>query len=301
MRIVAEAVAAARFRPDFAPPVAFAYQRLRIGGMVHQHHGAIIIGALVGASAERGYELGVVARVALLTAAPIAGIARGMHAGLAAERKRAYAGVVRQRRQSGDLRHMARFCQRIFDESEMRLLRVGDAQPGLGQHLAAQRLEHGPDFAQLAGVAAGDDELFHERILPRLRGPQRAPSVVRRKGCHHAQRTAPAAPAGQAAKKSLNAAMIRSTSACETSRWSTMRMYGSTCASMPLRPSVFCSEGHFSASMSTKTMLVSGVVTLICTMSDNPRARRAAFSWSSASRAMLCSSAYRPAAASMPA
>src|SRR5471030_477250 len=168
MRIVAEAVVTTRFAPDLAPPAAFADQRLRVGRVAHQHHGAIIVGAAVGAGGERGYQFVVVARVALFAAGCVTSIARRVHAGLAAKRDRTQSGIIRQRGHTCALGHMARFRQRVLDEGEVRLLRVRDAQFGLSQDLATQRTEYGPDFAQLAGVATGDDELIHGSILPWL-------------------------------------------------------------------------------------------------------------------------------------
>src|SRR3972149_5857326 len=130
---------------------------------------------------------------------------------------------------------MARFRQRILDEGKVRFFGVHDAQFDLVKDLATQRTEYGLNFAQLAGVAAGDDELFHERILPR---PRRLAAAA----------SGPAK--DQAAKNSLNAAIVRSTCAGETSRWSTMRMCGVTRASMPLRLSPASSKEHTSAGRS---------------------------------------------------
>jgi hypothetical protein len=62
---------------------------------------------------------------------------------------------------------MARFRQRILDEGKVRFSRVRDSQRGLGQDFAADWTEHRLDFAQLARIAAGEDEFFHARILPR--------------------------------------------------------------------------------------------------------------------------------------
>jgi len=114
--------------------------------VAHQHHGAVVIGAAVGAGGERGHQFLVIARVALLAAGRIAGIARRMHAGLAAQREGAETGIVCQRRQACALGDVARFRQRILDEGEVRLLRVRDAQ----RRLVRTSQPSGPSIAWIS-------------------------------------------------------------------------------------------------------------------------------------------------------
>ena len=56
---------------------------------------------------------------------------------------------------------MARLGERVLDEGRVRLVGFGDAQLGLGHHLEAERREHLAELAELAGVAAGEDEFLH--------------------------------------------------------------------------------------------------------------------------------------------
>ena len=56
---------------------------------------------------------------------------------------------------------MARFGQRVLDESAMRFVRFRDIECGLRQHFDTQGFQQMADLPQLAGIVAGDDEFLH--------------------------------------------------------------------------------------------------------------------------------------------
>jgi hypothetical protein len=58
-------------------------------------------------------------------------------------------------------RGIPRFRERVLDEGRVRLLGVGDAKLGLRDDLDPERREQLAEFAELAGVARGKDELLH--------------------------------------------------------------------------------------------------------------------------------------------
>ena len=84
-----------------------------------------------------------------------------MHAGRAAQRLDADAGIVGQRRQAAFAADVARLGQRVLDEGAVRLFGLGDAELRLRQHLDAERREHALELAQLAGIVGCDDQFFH--------------------------------------------------------------------------------------------------------------------------------------------
>jgi hypothetical protein len=55
---------------------------------------------------------------------------------------------------------VARLGEAVLDEGDVRLGAFGDAEVGLRRGLDLERFEDARDFAQLAGVAGGDDEFF---------------------------------------------------------------------------------------------------------------------------------------------
>ena len=83
IRVVAEAAAAARRIDDRPVPAPVGEDWLGIGRMAHQHQHAVVMGATIGHACELGDELRVVARIGLR----IAGVARRLHAGRAAQRR----------------------------------------------------------------------------------------------------------------------------------------------------------------------------------------------------------------------
>src|SRR3546814_9589173 len=78
----------------------------------------------------------------------------------AAERVNAQARVGGQRRQPGDKRRVAGLEQGVLDETQAGFLDVPDAEFALSDAVDACLTEQLPEFGELAGVAAGDDQ-FH--------------------------------------------------------------------------------------------------------------------------------------------
>ena len=124
--------------------------------------------AAVGDAGECGDELRVVARVG----PRLAGVARALHARRAGERANADAGVVGQRRQAGERTRVPRLGERVLDEGDVRLGRLGDAEFRLRDHLDAERRQQAAELAQLALVAGREDEarkVVHRRSPPPTR------------------------------------------------------------------------------------------------------------------------------------
>ena len=63
---------------------------------------------------------------------------------------------------------MARLGERVLDEGAVRLLDLADAELGLRHHFHAERSEHLPEFAQLAGVVACEHQPSHELTAEKL-------------------------------------------------------------------------------------------------------------------------------------
>ena len=81
-----------------------------------------------------------------------------MHAGLAAERIDAKAGIVRERRQLRRPARMARLGKGVLDERVVRLVGFGDAERRL-RHELERRRQDGLQLPQLAGIGGGEDDL----------------------------------------------------------------------------------------------------------------------------------------------
>src|SRR3546814_200871 len=88
----------------------------------------------------------------------------------AAERVHAQARVVGQRRQPGDKRRVAGLEQGVLDEAQAGFLDVPDAEFALSDAVDACLTEQLPEFGELAGVAAGDDQFHGVRGTTRSRG-----------------------------------------------------------------------------------------------------------------------------------
>jgi hypothetical protein len=81
-----------------------------------------------------------------------------LHAGLAAQRIDAQAGIVGHGRQAGGRRGVPRLGQRVLDERVMRLLGLGHAERALGDQLDRQRGEQLPQLGELLRVVRGQDQ-----------------------------------------------------------------------------------------------------------------------------------------------
>jgi hypothetical protein len=99
--------------------------------------------------------------VALIRLGIVSGIARGLHAGRATQCCGADAGIVRQCGQTAQAADMARLGEGVFDEGGVRFFGFRNAELRLRQHLDTERLQQELEFAQLAGVVGGNDQLLH--------------------------------------------------------------------------------------------------------------------------------------------
>ncbi|MNT27435.1 hypothetical protein D3C72_1630650 [compost metagenome] len=176
VRVVAEAAVTGRGVHHLAVPGAIDHQRLRIVGVAHQHQHAVVVGAAVGLAVQLFHQLGVVALVRFR----LAGKARRLHPGLAAQRFDADAGIVGQRRQPGQAAGVTRLFQRVFQEGVVRLRALRHVKAALRDHLDAQRRQQGGEFFQLAGVIAGQHQFFdHALLRRRVARPSLQPPALR--------------------------------------------------------------------------------------------------------------------------
>src|SRR3546814_17142933 len=75
-----------------------------------------------------------------------------------------------QRRQPGDKRRVAGLEQGVLDEAQAGFLDGPDAEFALSDAVDACLTEQLPEFGELAGVAAGDDQFHGVRGTTRSRG-----------------------------------------------------------------------------------------------------------------------------------
>src|SRR5258706_494286 len=118
-RVVAQTTGPTRRAHNLALPQPLRNQRLRIPRVTHHHDYAVIVRLAIRPLGKRFEQFCVVTLVRL----GFTGISRGVHARGPAQRIDTDAGIVRQRRQSGDARRMSRLRQRILNEGPMRLVR----------------------------------------------------------------------------------------------------------------------------------------------------------------------------------
>src|SRR5215831_4493176 len=168
MRVVAEAVGAARLRQDLARPARLGDDRLRVLGVAHQHNHAVVVGAPVVLAVQQGDQLLVVAQI--LGLAPRrrprlrrAGEPRRMHARPSVQRANADARVVRERGQAGAPARVTRLGEGVLDERSVGLLGLRDFQGRLRDDLDPERTEQGLELAQLAWIGRREDQLLHRR------------------------------------------------------------------------------------------------------------------------------------------
>ena len=88
-----------------------------------------------------------------------------MHARLSVERRDANSRVIGKRRKPRAAAGVARFGERVLDETAMRLLGIGHTEIRLRDDFHSERREERLDFTQLAGIRRGKDEFFHAAIL----------------------------------------------------------------------------------------------------------------------------------------
>jgi hypothetical protein len=163
MRVVAEAALAARRVDDLAVPQPVGDHRLRIVGVAHQHQRAVVVGAAVGVPGELARPAARCSR-RRPAAVEVGGIARRAHAGRAAQRRHADAGVVGDRRQPGVRARMARLGERVLDEGANGSSASPTPSADCGRSSMPERREQRLHLAQLAGVAGGE---HHPRAAPR--------------------------------------------------------------------------------------------------------------------------------------
>ena len=159
VRVVAEAAGASRRVDDRPVPRALGDDRLGIGVVPQQRQHAGVMRAAVGDAGERRDQLRVVAGVGLR----LARVARALHARRAAERAHADAGIVGERRQLRVRARVPRLGERVLDERDVRLVRFGNAERRLRDHLDPERGEQPVELAQLAGIAGREDEARNEQ------------------------------------------------------------------------------------------------------------------------------------------
>ena len=135
-------------------PQAFADQRQRVFGMLHQRQHADELRAALGVRhiLQRLQQLGVVGGIVLAT-----GVACRVDARRAAEKVHGKAGVIGQRRQAGHLCCMARLDDGVLDEAQPGFFRLVVAELGNRAH-AHPVTQHGLQLLQLAGVVAGQHQ-----------------------------------------------------------------------------------------------------------------------------------------------
>src|SRR6185312_589546 len=171
-RVVAESVGAARCVQDGSVPAAFGDQRRGIVGVSKQYDAAMkMCGALrVRNVAQRVEQLCDIRRAVAMHA----GVAGRVEARCAVERIHAQTRIVAERGQSRKSRGVARLEQRIFHKCTRGFLCVGDAKRGLRDEFDVEVGENFTHLAQLAGVAAGEDELHWRRSIKSQRLPYRS-------------------------------------------------------------------------------------------------------------------------------
>jgi hypothetical protein len=90
-----------------------------------------------------------------------AGITRAVETGRAIEGIHAQARIVAQRRQAGGARGMARFQDRVFDETQAGLVGIGHAELRLRAQIECEAVEQFAQLDQFASIAAGQYERAH--------------------------------------------------------------------------------------------------------------------------------------------
>ena len=167
-RVIAKALVASGGVQQFAGPVAFGNQRLGVQGVAHRHQHAGEVGMSVMLAQHGLHQQGVVGRISQLArhafgvSACILGVAGRAHAGQAAQGPDTQAGVVGDGCALPQLRGMARLGQGVFDEGDVGLGRLRDAQGALVDQGQPQRPQQGLQLFELLGVVGGEDEL-HDR------------------------------------------------------------------------------------------------------------------------------------------
>src|SRR3569623_1044887 len=160
IRVVAEAVLAARRVDDLAVPAPLGNEWLGVVGIAHQHHHAIVVGAAVGLALQGGDAHFVVARVG--------------------------------HRLAGVRASMTRLGQAVFNKRDVRLGAFWHAEIGLRRRFDCERFEDARNFAQLARIARGDDQFLHDASafcwaaviwpMPAVARSSKASSVARENG-----------------------------------------------------------------------------------------------------------------------
>ena len=115
------------------------------------------MGAAVFLTGQRRKQPGVVAFVG----PRFARVVRRIDARRAAQRLDAQAGVVGERRQSGQAGGMPGFLQRILEKGMVGFFGFGDAEFRLWQHREIERGEQLRELTQLAWIIAGQHQLLH--------------------------------------------------------------------------------------------------------------------------------------------
>ena len=149
----------ARRARDAALPGAVRDERCLVPDAAHPHDDAPVarLAVTLRHVLELDEELAQVVRLAR----PRAREARRPHPGAPAERVHLEAGVVGQRRQARVARGVARLQQRVLGEGRASLIRRADAELALRRELEGERREQCCELAQLAGVAAGENDACH--------------------------------------------------------------------------------------------------------------------------------------------
>ena len=154
MRIVTESASAAGRIHDHAVPYALRQHRFGVTGVTHECQHTGVMRATIRHTAQRGDQFRIVARVGFR----LAGIARALHSRRAAECPHAQAGIIGQRRQVGVCARVPRLGERVLDKRRVRLVGVGDGEFRLRDQVDGKRRQQPAEFAQLAFVAAREDE-----------------------------------------------------------------------------------------------------------------------------------------------
>src|SRR6185295_4034472 len=161
--VVAEAVRAARRACNLAVPEPFGDQRISIFGVLHQHHDTdVVCASAVGKICQ---QLVVVSPVSLVPVAFPPGVVGGMHAGRAAQRVDAQAGIVGERWQAGGAARVARLGERVLEEGVVRFVCLRNAELGLGKNLKLKRRQQFADLADLSRISRRKDQPLHRLQL----------------------------------------------------------------------------------------------------------------------------------------
>ena len=193
--VIAEAAVPARFVEDTAAPDTFGNQRHRVVRMAKVNGDAAkACRPLIAAEIAHGLEE---LRVVRGIVAVLAGVARGVNAGSAAERGYFQAGVVGDRGEAGRLRRVACLQQRILDKREAGFLGALDAKIGLWAQGDAESVEQCLDLGEFAAIRRRDDDVGHltsaassaarcastSSAMPASASASSASSSSRRKAC----------------------------------------------------------------------------------------------------------------------